>query len=36
VIYDGNVRDLSASVREYIEANYRSTGVGAIYIREEF
>jgi 4-amino-4-deoxy-L-arabinose transferase-like glycosyltransferase len=34
VIYDGNVRDLSASVREYIEANYRSTGVGSIYIRK--
>ena len=33
VIYDGNVRDLSASVREYIEANYRPTGVGSIHIR---
>ena len=33
IIYDDNVRDLSPSVREYIEANYRPTGVGPIHIR---
>ena len=33
VIYDGNVRDMSDSLREYIEANYGPTGVGPIYIR---
>jgi len=35
VIYDNNVKSLSPSVRKYIEANYKPSGIGAIYIRKE-
>jgi len=35
VIYDGNVKALSPSVREYIEANYKPAGIGAVYVRKD-
>ncbi|MBI1927377.1 glycosyltransferase family 39 protein [Candidatus Poribacteria bacterium] len=32
VIYDANVQALSADVKNYIEANYKPTGVGELYM----
>ena len=35
IIYDGNVQALSQEVRNYVEANYKPTGVGSLYIRND-
>ena len=34
IIYDGNVQALSQEVRNYVEANYKPTGVGNLYVRK--
>jgi len=35
IIYDSNVQALSPEVRNYVEANYKPTGVGSLYIRND-
>ena len=35
VIYNGDVQALSQEVRNYVEANYKPTGVGSLYIRND-